>query len=588
MNNDPQIDQTSLLPVGTLLQGGKYRVEKYLSSGNFGNTYVVTDMSTGQLRAMKEFFLRGYCYRTNMRQVTMSPAVAPDRINVQREKFKKEAHRMYGLKGDHVVHIYDLFDENNTTYYVMDYVEGESLASYMEHTGKPLTEEQTLYILDQVLDALDEVHSKQIWHLDLKPDNIMIDRQGKVVIIDFGASKQIGASGKYTGTTGVLCYTPGFAPLEQMSQDMSSIGPWTDIYALGATLYNLLTNITPTMQSPETLRYPNTVSKKTRDLITWMMSIERQKRPQSIAAIRGYLNYNTAQAQQQRPPIKQTAINQNINLNGGDDDDDDEERRSTKRKWIIVGSVGGGLIALLLIILLATSGSKKDDVYDWDNYVEVDSVTEEVADNYDYYEEQARQEQEAMEQAYRDSIEFMRQMEEQALAEAEQARIEAEERAAEAEERAAQAERERQAAQQQRQAAQQQQQAASAKSVKFTKAYLEHNVLDANGNKQLKGHYSFDINGYQGHYVYVYMYIYESDGSFHKGADGKDLRTWSGKLYCEWDRTIFTDGSLAFYNSTLNPKYGTNDYYAQFWVYDADTDQWIGSSDKMTYSHTGN
>lgn len=585
MNNDPQIDQASLLPVGMLLQNGKYRVEKYLSSGNFGNTYVVTDMSTGQLRAMKEFYLRGYCYRTNMRQVTMSPAVAPERINVQREKFKKEAHRMYGLKGDHVVHIYDLFDENNTTYYVMDYVEGESLASYMEHTGKPLTEEQALYILDQVLDALSEVHAKQIWHLDLKPDNILINRQGKVVLIDFGASKQIGASGKYTGTTGVLCYTPGFAPLEQMSQDMASIGPWTDIYALGATLYNLLTNITPTMQSPETLRYPYPVSKKTRDLIAWMMSIERQKRPQSIAAIRGYLNYNSAQ-RQQHPPIKQTAINQNINLNGDDNDEDDEERRSTKRKWIIAGSVGGGLIALLLIILLATSGGNRDnDGYDWssDEWESADAAVEEAEEVSDYdYEELARQEKEAMEQAYRDSIEYMRQLEEQALAEAEQARIEAEERAAEAEERAAQAERERQAAQQR------QEQSASAKSVKFTKAYLEHNVPDANGNKQLKGHYSFDISGYQGHNVYVYMYIYESDGTFHKGTDGKDLRTWSTKLYCNWDRTTFTDGSLAFYNSALNPKYGTNDYYAQFWVYDADTDQWIGSSDKMTYSHTGN
>ena len=104
----------------------------------------------------------------------------------------------------------------------------------------------------------------------------------------------------------------------------------------------------------------------------------------------------------------------------------------------------------------------------------------------------------------------------------------------------------------------------------------------------LKAHYSFDISGYKGHNVYVYLYIYESDGTIHKGTDGNNLRTWSSKLYCSWENTTFSDGSLSFYNSQLNPTYGTHDYYAQLWVYDEDTSEWIGSSDKMTYSHTGN
>ena len=289
--NDPRINTASLLPVGTLLQGGRYMVEKYLSSGNFGNTYIVTNTTFGERLAMKEFFLSGYCYRTNNAlNVSLSPAVEPERINLQREKFKKEALRMRKLTGDHLVHIHDMFDENNTSYYVMDYVQGESLASYMERTGKPLTEEQTLYILNQLLGGLEEVHQKQIWHLDLKPDNIMIDRQGKVVIIDFGASKQLGASGKYTGTTGVLCYTPGFAPLEQVYQDLSKCGPWTDIYALGATLYALLTNTNPMSTASGTFAYPQPVSQKTQDLIRWMMSTEIAKRPQNIEAVRKFLS----------------------------------------------------------------------------------------------------------------------------------------------------------------------------------------------------------------------------------------------------------------------------------------------------------
>jgi len=355
MNEQPHIDQASLLPVGTLMKDGKYRIDRYLSSGNFGNTYIVTDMVFNEQLAMKEFYLRGYCYRTNMRQVTMSPAIEPERVNQQREKFKKEALRMRELKGEHVVHIYDLFEENGTTYYIMDYVRGESLASYMEHTGKPLTEEQTLYILDQLLEGLEEVHQKQIWHLDLKPDNIMIDRDGKVVIIDFGASKQLGSSGKYTGTTGVLCYTPGFAPFEQMNQDMASIGPWTDIYALGATLYNLLTNITPAMQTPESLKYPTPVSKNTRDLIAWMMNMERTKRPQSVAAIRAFID---------RKAQQQAAASNVSQATSSYVEEEEEEEDNSQRKWLIGGLVGGAIVLFGLFLLLTNGNKGNDEVED--------------------------------------------------------------------------------------------------------------------------------------------------------------------------------------------------------------------------------
>lgn len=285
------MDTQSLLPTGTTLLEGRYRIERYLSSGNFGNTYVVTDTVFGELLAMKEFFLRGYCFRAqNGKTIDISPAVTPERVNVQRDKFKKEARRLRELTNEHLVHVHNMFEENNTVYYIMDYVRGESLAAYMERTGRPLSEEQVLYLLNQMLDGLDEIHVKKIWHLDLKPDNMMIDKDGKLVIIDFGASKQIGRSGQYTGTTGVLCYTPGFAPLEQVNQDMNSLGPWTDIYALGATLYNLLTNQTPSIQNSKNLAFPSTVSPKTKRLIMWMMSLEIGQRPQSISQIRQYLN----------------------------------------------------------------------------------------------------------------------------------------------------------------------------------------------------------------------------------------------------------------------------------------------------------
>ena len=282
-----EIDVQQLLAVGTLLQNGKYRVVRYLSSGNFGNTYIVENTGMQVQFAMKEFFLRNVCYRTNQGQsVSISPAVSPDKVAIQREKFKKEARRLYGLTSKHLVHVNDMFEENGTVYYVMDFVKGESLEAYMLRTRKPLSDQQALYVLDQLMEGLDEIHQKQIWHLDLKPANIIIDTQGTVVIIDFGASKQVGQSGQYTGTSSILCYTPGYAPLEQVNQHMDAIGPWTDIYALGATLYYLLTGIDPSTVNPTMLQFPPQVSQKTQQLIRHMMSTDAKQRPQSIGELR--------------------------------------------------------------------------------------------------------------------------------------------------------------------------------------------------------------------------------------------------------------------------------------------------------------
>jgi len=289
-----EIDIRQLMPAGTLLQEGKYRVVRYLSSGNFGNTYIVEHTDMHMQFAMKEFFLRNICYRTdNGLKVSVSNAVNPQMVAIQREKFKKEAQRLFGLQNPHLVHVHDMFEENGTVYYVMDFVRGESLANYMERQNKPLTEEQVRYILGQLLDGLEEIHNKQIWHLDLKPDNIMIDKTGNVVIIDFGASKQMGKSGKYTGTSNILCYTPGYAPAEQMNQNMEAIGPWTDIYALGATLYNLLTNIDPSTQSTGTKTYPTAVSSQLKSLISKMTSPLLNERPQSVAALRSLMMNQT-------------------------------------------------------------------------------------------------------------------------------------------------------------------------------------------------------------------------------------------------------------------------------------------------------
>ena len=289
-----RFDQHSLLPIGTLLQMGKYRIDSYLSSGGFGNTYVITNLQFDEQFAMKEFFMKGINERDDdSTTVSVSNKDNNLQFEQQRVKFKKEARRLRKLNNRHIVHVHDLFDENGTTYYVMDLIDGQSISNIMRQTGSSLSEEKALNIVRQVLEALDVVHKEKIWHLDLKPGNIMLNKKGDVVVIDFGASKQLSSNEGYTSTSAALCYTPGYAPSEQIDQNMQKIGPWTDLYALGATLYNMLTMNQPPSVSEiidgNAFRFSNAISEKSRQLICWMMMPSRQKRPQSIADVRSYI-----------------------------------------------------------------------------------------------------------------------------------------------------------------------------------------------------------------------------------------------------------------------------------------------------------
>ncbi len=285
--------ENRLLQPGTMLRGGTYRVERQLSSGGFGNTYVVTNVNFEETFAMKEFYMKDINMRSG-NTVTVSIPDNKSTFDTQRNKFMKEAKRLRKLTNNHIVGVHDLFEENGTTYYIMDFIDGESLSARLKRTGQPLSEAETLDVLQQVLDALDAVHQQGIWHLDLKPANIMMNKEGKALLIDFGASKQMRADDGMTSTSG-LCYTPGYAPIEQMEQNLDRFGPWTDIYSLGATVYHLLTrNSLPSPmelleEGEGALQFPPTVSPKMRQLVYRMMQPSRLNRPQSIAEVRQLL-----------------------------------------------------------------------------------------------------------------------------------------------------------------------------------------------------------------------------------------------------------------------------------------------------------
>ena len=272
------------LQPNTTLQGGKYRIERVLGQGGFGITYLAIQVSANRQVAIKELFLNGVNERAG-NTIRVSNSVNDSLFEKQKEKFKKEAKRIMSMDNEHIVKVYDLFKENNTVYYVMDYLEGESLASKMKREGHPLTESEVMDILPQLLDALSEIHKFQIWHLDIKPANIMlIDKT--VVLIDFGASKQITPS-EMTSTA--LYFTPGYAPAEQTGMLFNQFGPWTDLYAVGATIFNLLTGKSPLEFDIEEFKeddLPESNLGLMYKMINWMMQPRRKDRPQKAVDVK--------------------------------------------------------------------------------------------------------------------------------------------------------------------------------------------------------------------------------------------------------------------------------------------------------------
>ena len=288
-----------------ILCNGKYRIEKVLGQGGFGITYkaIMKETVSGSLGnmevdvpvAIKEFFVKGVCQRDgDSTTISVSYAENTNSFEQQREKFKKEARRLRSLSNPHIVKVYDLFEENGTAYYVMDYVDGENLSTRLKRTNVPLAESEVRNYLNQILDGLEAIHNKGMFHLDIKPANIMVDSHDVVKLIDFGASKQQSTVGGATMSTGIS-YTNGYAPKEQMAQSYDKFGPWTDFYALGATVYKLLTNQDPpsisdlsedgTEDKHLALPMPN-VSEEMKKLVVWMMQENRLKRPKNVGEIR--------------------------------------------------------------------------------------------------------------------------------------------------------------------------------------------------------------------------------------------------------------------------------------------------------------
>ena len=218
---------THLQP-GAFLQKRKYQIESVLGQGGFGITYVGIQTGLNRKVAIKEFYMKEFCNRdSTTRTVTVGSEGSRDLIERFRDKFIKEAQTIAGLDNSHIIRIYDIFEENNTAYYVMEYLSGGSLKDLVDREGA-LSEKKALEYIYQIADALNYIHLHKVLHLDIKPANILLGNNG-IVLIDFGISKRYDEEGGQTSSTPVG-KSEGYAPLEQYKQGgVQNFSPSTDI-----------------------------------------------------------------------------------------------------------------------------------------------------------------------------------------------------------------------------------------------------------------------------------------------------------------------------------------------------------------------
>ena len=244
------------LPEGIVLHGEAYdyKITSVLGQGSFGITYrakvemrgALGTLDSNMYVAIKEFFMKEVNGRDNT-SVTSGSTSRDGLFEYYREKFEREARNLSTLQHKNIVRVLESFQANGTVYYAMEYISGQSLDSVIIKAPHHCLDAATaLGYTQQLGSALSFMHSKGMLHLDVKPANAMVKDDGTVVLIDFGLSKQYAANGEPESSTKVGAGTPGYAPLEQASyREGKGFPTMMDVYALGGTLYKMLTGQRP-------------------------------------------------------------------------------------------------------------------------------------------------------------------------------------------------------------------------------------------------------------------------------------------------------------------------------------------------------
>ena len=288
--------ERAALKSGYELHNGSYCyvIDSVLGKGGFGITYKAYSASADddhkRYFAVKEFFVEDWCERNEHTGHIASTNPTRDKFENGKRDFFSEAKRLSQVSHSNIVKVYDVFEENNTVYYVMEYLEGESLDACLKANGA-LAETQALALMKPIFDAVEVLHANNMTHLDIKPANIMLKNVDGgaplAVLIDFGLAKHYDTEGNPTTTLRQSGYSDGYSPIEQYS-GIATFSPQSDVYALAATLFHCLTGHRPSKSTELTEQeleeqLSASVSGNVKDAIVKAMRMGKNARTQSVA-----------------------------------------------------------------------------------------------------------------------------------------------------------------------------------------------------------------------------------------------------------------------------------------------------------------
>lgn len=365
------------LPAGTVLRGNSftYKIERALGQGSFGITYLA-DASVemkgelGTLRssmrvAIKEFFMKEINGREGS---TVTKGSKGGVVDDYRKKFRREAANLAKLHHPNIVQVLESFDANDTSYYVMEYIDGVNLDKAIE-AKSGLGEAESLAIMKQVCSAVSFMHNSKMLHLDIKPGNIMLRKNGDAVLIDFGLSKQYDNKGQPETSTTIGSGTTGYAPIEQANYHESDGFPVTmDVYALGGTLFKMLTGHRPP-EASEILNegFPwgelkqHGVSDDTITAVRQAMAPLKRQRTKSVRLFAEMLTGGTGEDTDIRPEHQSYSQSNDQQGSHSEPSVSQSQQHPAHKpgKWIWMA---GGMVAVIIvigIIKVASGGSTK-------------------------------------------------------------------------------------------------------------------------------------------------------------------------------------------------------------------------------------
>ena len=347
------------LKPGTILDG-KYLVGEMLGQGGFGITYIGFDLLLEQKVAIKEYYpmSTGMVSRENSTTVVWSSAVM-QKSGMEKgfDSFLKEARKMAKLGGiPGVVGVKSVFIQNETAYIVMDFIEGETLLKKLQREG-PMDYGTCISLMTPIMQALAEVHKHGIIHRDISPDNIMVQNDGRLILLDLGAAKDLDIQGKDGNMqSSQMVAKQGFSPVEQYGRD-GRIGSWTDVYAMAATIYYCCTGVLPPSATDrmieDTLTCRPRLTKEQFDVLAFCMSVLPQKRPQNMDALLQIVTHPAGKT----PPVRDVPKTEPVRPETRNLQPPKPDPGRPLPKWLIPGIAAA--VAVIALIISVGSGGKK-------------------------------------------------------------------------------------------------------------------------------------------------------------------------------------------------------------------------------------